>query len=98
MRTAAIKVKPADLRRLVDGKSLTINLPPDVTTLEISLYTVEDGKKDAREQIIQRMRKIAGEVVNVTERTESFISMCADELLKKLKGKATCGLSQLKQP
>jgi VIT1/CCC1 family predicted Fe2+/Mn2+ transporter len=84
MRTAAIKVKPADLRRLVDGKSLTINLPPDVTTLEISLYTVEDGKKDAREQIIQRMRKIAGEVVNVTERTESFISMCADELLKKL--------------
>ena len=85
MRTARIKVKPADIRRLVEGKSLTINLPADVTTLEIVMYTVEDGKKDARTAFVEKMSQAvanAGDVV--TTRTEEFLGMVADGLFNKL--------------
>ena len=78
MRTAGIKVSAADIRRLIDGKSLTINLPADVTTLQITLYGMEDAKKDAKTEFLESMREVAAGLPGLNkERVEAFLQRVA---------------------
>jgi hypothetical protein len=84
MRTAGIKVTVADIRRLIEGKSLTINLPADVTTLQVTLYGMEDAKRDAKADFLANMHKVADAIPGLKkDRVDSFLNMVAEKIGNK---------------